>query len=150
MEIKEFYQTADREYWLEQIQKSDWGAGQFLYQLLKTGKAKEFLGETTRVYLLTDDKKLVAFCTLSEDDDVRDSGLGPWIGFVYTYPEYRGHRYIKNLLDYAYQTAKSDGAKYIYISTGHTGLYEKYRYSFHTMMKDMNGDDSRIYRIEVK
>ena len=59
MEIKEFYQTADREYWLEQIQKSDWEAGQFLYQLLKTGKAKEFLGETTRVYLLTDRKSVV-------------------------------------------------------------------------------------------
>jgi len=39
---------------------------------------------------------------------------------------------------------------YIYISTGETGLYEKYGYSFWKMMKDVNGEDSRVYRKEIR
>ncbi len=54
------------------------------------------------------------------------------------------------LLEFAYEAAKSKGAYQIYISTNETGLYEKYGYSFYQMMKDMNGEDSRVYSIEVK
>ena len=53
------------------------------------------------------------------------------------------------LLDTAYEAAREDGAKQIYISTGENGLYEKYGYTFYKMMKDMNGEDSRVYRREV-
>ena len=38
------------------------------------------------------------------------------------------------------------GKEYIYISTNHTGLYEKYGYEFFQMDKDMDGEDSRVYR----
>ena len=53
------------------------------------------------------------------------------------------------LLDFAYETAKENGAGQIYISTGETGLYEKYGYSFYQMMKDMHGEDSRVYKKEI-
>lgn len=36
--------------------------------------------------------------------------------------------------------------EYIYISTNHIGLYEKYGYEFFQMMKDVGGEDSRVYR----
>lgn len=150
MEIKEFYSVDDKEYWLNQIKKSDWGAGQYLYDLLSKQELKELCGETTKVFLLTDNEQLVSFCTLAEVDDVRDTELTPWVGFVYTFPQYRGHRYVGILLEFAYENAKNNGAKNLYISTGETGLYEKYGYSFYQMMKDMQGEDSRIYRIDIK
>ena len=50
------------------------------------------------------------------------------------------------LLDYAEVLARGEGNRYIYISTGETGLYEKYGYSFWKTMKDVNGEDSRVYR----
>jgi GNAT superfamily N-acetyltransferase len=150
VEVKEFYSLEDNKYWLSQIKKSDWGAGQYLYDLLRKNELKELCGETTKVFLLTDDQQLLSFCTLAEEDDVRDTGLNPWIGFVYTFPHYRGHRYMKILLEFAYATAKSYGARQIYISTGETGLYEKYGYSFYQRMKDMNGEDSRVYKVDVK
>lgn len=53
------------------------------------------------------------------------------------------------LLDYAYETAKENNAGQIYISTGETGLYEKYGYTFYQMMKDMHGEDSRVYKKEI-
>lgn len=150
MEIREFYSLADKEYWINQIKKSDWRAGQFLYTLLAEDKLKELCGERTRVFLLTDNQSLVSFCTLAEIDDIRDTALSPWVGFVYTFPQYRGHRYMGTLLDFAYKTAKNDEASHIYISTGETGLYEKYGYSFLNMMIDANGEDSRVYKIEIK
>jgi len=150
MEVKEFYSIEDKEYWLNQIKKSDWGAGQYLYTLLSENKLKELCGETTKVFLLTENRHLVSFCTLAETDDVRDTGLNPWVGFAYTFPQYRGYRYLGILLEFAYATAKSNGAKQLYVSTGEIGLYEKYGYSFYQMMKDMQGEDSRIYYIDVK
>ncbi|MGN1083729.1 MAG: hypothetical protein ACI4QX_01885, partial [Lachnospiraceae bacterium] len=59
---------------------------------------------------------------------------------------YRGHRYLGLLLDYAECVATIMGREYIYISTGHTGLYEKYGYEFFQMHKDIGGEDSRVYR----
>lgn len=150
MEIKEFNDLEDKEYWLGQIMKSDWGAGQYLHKLISNNELIALCGKTTKVFLLTKNKQLVSFCTLAEEDDVRDTGLTPWIGFVYTFPKYRGHRYMGLLLEFAYATAKENGAKHIYISTNENGLYEKYGYCFYQMMKDMNGENSRVYRIDVK
>lgn len=149
MEIKEFYSIQDKEYWINQIGKSDWGAGKYLYELLSKNVLKDLCGESTKVFLLTDGRQLISFCTLAELDDIRDTDIGPWVGFVYTFPQYRGHRYMGILLEFAYETAKNDGRRQLYISTGETGLYEKYGYSFYGMMKDMHGEDSRVYKIDI-
>ena len=54
-----------------------------------------------------------------------------------------------NLLKKAYELARNDVHKHIYISTGETGLYEKYGYSFWKMMKNIEGGNSRVYRIDI-
>ena len=90
MEIKEFFRSKDRTHWLAMIQTCDWPAGQFLYELLTTNQIHKFCGEHVRLFLLTDGTKLAAFCTLSDVDDIKKTDKSPWIGFVYTYPAYRG------------------------------------------------------------
>ena len=50
------------------------------------------------------------------------------------------------LLDYVESIATVMGREYIYISTEHTGLYEKYGYEFYRIEKDIEGEDSRVYR----
>ena len=145
MNIIEYFSTENKEYWLSKINESDWGAGQFLYNLLKNQKLKQYVGENTKVLLLVDGENLVSFCTLAEKDDIQPTELTPWIGWVYTFPEYRGNHYVGKLLSYAETLAKKDGIKNIYISTNHDGLYEKYGYEFYRVMKDMNGEDSRVY-----
>lgn len=82
-------------------------------------------------------------------DDIQPTELAPWIGFVYTFPEYRGHHYAGVLLDYAECLATAMDYGYIYISTGHTGLYEKYGYEFYRLEKDIEGGDSRVYRKDL-
>ena len=149
MEIIDFYASDNKDHWLYKINNSDWRAGKYLYELLRDQKLKELCGETTKVLLLTDGDKLLSFCTYAEQDDVREPSMTPWIGFVYTFPEYRGNRWAGKLLEYAYMLAKKDGHKHIYISTGETGLYEKYGYHFLKTMKDIGGEDSRVYVTEI-
>lgn len=88
---------------------------------------------------------LVSFCTFADKADIQPTELTPWIGWVYTFPEYRGNRYAGKLLNYAETLAEEVGFKNIYISTNHERLYEKYGYEFFEMMKDMHGEDSRVY-----
>lgn len=145
MDIIEYFSTDNKEYWLSKIKESDWGAGKFLYELLKNNKLKELVGANTKVLMLVDGENLVSFCTLADKDDIQPTKLTPWIGWVYTFPDYRGHRYVGRLLSYAETLAKADGMRNIYISTNHEGLYEKYGYEFYEMMKDMHGEDSRVY-----
>ena len=145
MEIKEFFSTENKEHWLSKIKESDWGAGQYLHELLAKDELKNLVGENTRVLMLVDNDELISFCTFAEKDDIQPTELTPWIGFVYTFPKYRGKRYAGELFKYAEALAKKEGMENIYISTGHTGLYEKYGYEFLQMMKDIEGEDSRVY-----
>lgn len=146
MEIIEYFSADNKNWWIEKIKESDWIAGQFLYELIRDNKLKELCGESTRVLLLTDGAELVSFCTLAETDDIPSTDLTPWIGFVYTFPKYRGRRYMGRLISDAEEIAFNEKAKYTYISTGHIGLYEKFGYEFYKTQKNMNGEVSRIYR----
>ena len=149
MEFLEFFKTENKEYWLSQISKSDWVAGQYLACLLRENKLFDLVGENSRVLMLTDGENLISFCTLAKFDDVQPTVLTPWIGFVYTFPEYRGKRLSGDLLGFAEKLAKQDGATNVYISTNHIGLYEKYGYEFFTEAKDVEGEDTRIYKKKI-
>lgn len=145
MKIIEYYSAENKEYWLSQIKESDWGAGQYLYTLLKENRLKQLVGENSKVLMLVDGENLVSFCTFAEKDDIQPTELTPWIGWVYTFPAYRGKHYAGKLLSYAESLAKEGGITNIYISTNHVGLYEKYGYEFMATMKDVEGEDSRVY-----
>lgn len=145
MELIEYFGSDEQAHWLSRIRESDWGAGQYLAQLLQEGKLQQLVGENTKVLLLTEGKELVSFCTLAERDDIQPTELTPWIGFVYTFPAWRGRRCAGVLLGYAEALAEESGMACVHISTNHVGLYEKYGYTFHAMMKDIGGEDSRVY-----
>ena len=146
LEIMEYFTAENREHWLEEIGRCEWGAGKYLHSLLSENSLKKAVGETALVLMLAEGERLVSFCTFAPLDDIQPTELSPWIGFVYTFPEYRGHRYAGILLEYAESLACVMGKEYTYISTGHTGLYEKYGYEFFKTEKDVSGEDSRIYR----
>lgn len=149
MEIIEYFASDRQEHWLEQIGKCDWSAGQVLYKLLSRGMLSEVIGENPKILMLTEADALVSFCSYAKMDDIQPTELWPWVGFVYTFPEYRGHHYIGKLLQEAERLARDAGMAAIYISTGHTGLYEKYGFEFYQMMNDFNGEPSRVYRKHI-
>ncbi len=149
MDIIEYFTSEDREHWLNEIERSDWGAGKYLAELLRENRLQEMVGENALVFMLTDGDRLVSYCTYAMFDDIQPTELTPWVGFVYTFPEYRGNRYMGKLLHHIECIASTMGKEAVYISTGHTGLYEKYGYEFFRIEKDIEGEDSRVYRKDL-
>lgn len=144
MKIINYFDCNDRGHWLSEIKKSDWGATPTLVGFLENGTFFEMLGDGV-LLLLTDGDKLVSFLTFARNDCIDDMSLYPWIGFVFTFPEYRGHRYAGRLIKRCEETAREHSVKNIYICTDHIGLYEKYGYSYLENRIDIYGEDSRIY-----
>ncbi len=150
VEIKEFSQEEDKEYWLSKIKESDWRAAKFLVKLLETGDFYKHCGKSSKVFLLVDGPDLVSFCTYAEKDEIPDTELTPWIGFVYTFPQFRGKRRIGKLIEHIYRLAKSEGKKALYISTDQQGLYENFGCTFKEILKDGNGEDCLIYTLPIE
>lgn len=109
MRVKEYFSIDNQEYWLSKIKESDWGAGQFLYSLLKDNKFHEYTDKNARVFMLVEGSSLISFCTLSDKNDIDCTDLMPWIGFVYTFPQYRGNRHVGELIDYVADFENSQG-----------------------------------------
>lgn len=149
MQVIEYFSCDRPEHWLSQIGKSDWEAGKFLHNLLSKKILSDIVGEHPKVLMLTDGDELISFCTYSEKDDIHPTTLTPWMGFVYTFPQYRGHRYVGKLFQEIEKIAKAENVHDIFISTNHTGLYEKYGCEFYQMMNDVNDEPSRVYRKHV-
>ena len=145
MKVINFFDDDRQAHWLEEIKRSDWGAGAFLHKLISNGTFFEAVGEGSKVLLLIDGDELISFCTYAQKDDIQPTELTPWMGFVYTFPEHRGHRYMGLLLAEIERLAKEEHISEVYISTNHIGLYEKYGCEYRTQMSDMDGELSRIY-----
>lgn len=150
MNVINYFDSDRQEYWLHEIEKSDWRAGALLHGLLSEGTFFDAVGEGSKVLLLTDGDELVSFCTYAKKDDIQPTELTPWMGFVFTFPKYRGHRYVGLLFEEVERLAKQGHIARVYISTDHIGLYEKYGCEYSTQMKTMDGEVARVYvkRIE--
>lgn len=146
LKIIEYFDTEEQEYWMNEIGKSDWEAGKLLSKLLKENKLRKLCGQTTKLFLLIDKKKLVSFCTLAEQDEIDKPEMTPWIGFVYTFPNYRGHHYMGLLIENACKLAKESGNTEIFISTDATGLYENYGFTYlEKNMETIYDNIARVY-----
>ena len=145
MNVISFYDSDRQAHWLAEIGKSDWSAGRYLHDLLQNGTFFDAVGASSKVLLLTNGDALVSFCTYAEKDDIQPTAFSPWMGFVYTFPAYRGHRYMKLLFDEVERLSKAQGVSEVYISTDTVGLYEKYGCVLRTKMKDLYGQWSNVY-----
>ena len=146
MKIVEYFSDKRKEHWKRELKKNNWGAADFLIELLNDKKKLiRSLGEGAKLFLLTDNDKLLSFVSLSRKDCIIDESLYPWIGFVYTFPEYRGNRYSEKLINFAEEQARNDGHSKVYICTDHENLYEKYGYIYMESRIDCWGELSRIY-----
>ncbi len=150
MEIISYFKCDRRQHWLAEIGKSDWDAGALLYDIICTGTFGEMLGAGSELLLLTDGDRLVSYCTFAEKDDIQPTTLTPWVGFVYTFPEYRGKHAFGILLKYIEKLARERGIPELHISTNHIGLYEKYGFEFSTLLNDIHGEPSRVYVKRLK
>jgi GNAT superfamily N-acetyltransferase len=151
MEMIHLYENSSPLIWAEDIAKCDWRAGRYLAELISDNRLRELCGETTEVLLLVDNDRLVSFCTLAEQDEIADTDLKPWLGFVYTFPDYRGKRCIGRLIDHACELAAEQGYDALYVSTDQKGLYENFGFEYTGIEKmSIYGEMSMIYKRSTK
>ena len=86
MEIKELFAQENQSKWLEQIRVSEWEAGELLAGMVQNNTFFDFAGEGAKILLLTEGEKLVSYCTFAPMDDIKQTELTPWIGFVLLTP----------------------------------------------------------------
>lgn len=149
MDVLVYEDAVNPAWWLNRIAQSDWIAGQYLHTLLTENRFHKEYGDKARLLLLADGTKLAAFCTYAEKDDIPDTELTPWTGFVYTFPDYRGRRLMGKLLTKAKELARKDGYDNLYLSTREKGLYEKYGAVYMTTLRDNQGEESDVFRLET-
>ena len=147
MEILEYFSLpADRQaYWSDRIAEGDWRAATYLADHLKKETFQHRYGPKGKVFLLTDGDGLISFCTLVPQDEILDKDLLPWIGFVYTFPAYRGHRFSEAVINHACTAAKKAGHKTVYLTSDEYGLYEKYGFTFMGFRETMEGHQTQVF-----
>lgn len=148
MDIIDYFKSDKPDYWLAEIKKGDWRAIPTLVRFIEEDSFRDNLGKGT-LLLLADGDRLVSFVTFAERDCIDDEKLSPWVGFVYTFPEYRGHRHVGKLIRRCEEIAAEKGIPKIFVCTDHVGLYEKYGFSYIESRADIYGGNSRIYRKNI-
>lgn len=141
MKIIDYFEREDREALAEQIGRGDWSAAKYLEKMLRQGRFQQEMGRGT-VLLMLDGERIVSFLTLSQRDCIADDSLYPWVGFFYTFPQYRGRRHGGALLDHAAEEARKQGHKNLWLATEEVGLYEKYGFSYVENRRDIWGKDT--------
>ncbi|WP_053985070.1 GNAT family N-acetyltransferase [Niameybacter massiliensis] len=149
MDIIEYITYDKKDELIKYLKACEWGASKFLAQLITEQTFEEMLGKDGKVYFLMDQEKVAAFLTLTQKDCIDENSLFPWIGFVYTDPTYRGHRYSGKLIQHALKVAKEQGYEKVYLATDHVGLYEKYGFEYVENRMDVWNEESRIYSIHL-
>ena len=137
--------SAEQKHWIDRIAAGDWQAAPYLAEHLRLNTFRSRYGSDGKVLLLTDGNQLISFCTLVRQDEIPDNTLLPWIGFVYTFPAYRGHRYSQKIISHACAIAKAEGHHHIYLSSSEKGLYEKYGFTPYKRMKTFSGDFTQVF-----
>ncbi len=147
MRIVEYFESdaSTRQMLLLELRRCEWSAGGFLLRLLEEETFHKTLGGEGKLFFLLDGNAVVSFLTLTTQDCIVEPSMTPWIGFVFTFPKYRGQRQIGVLLDHARKCAAQNGSPFVYLATDHVGLYEKYGFSFWGNRKDIHGEMSRVY-----
>lgn len=151
MEINKFSALSpkQKEKALDEMAFCDWTAGTYLYSMLRTDDIDGLFGENPEILMLFEEDRLAAFCTYVQFDEIKSDDMKPWIGFVYTFPQYRGRRFSGELIEYAVSLAIKDGYEYVYISSEERGLYEKYGFEFIGEMPSIHDYITGVFRKRI-
>ena len=95
------------------------------------------------------DNRIVGMTSLLKTDYYPLPEIFPWISCVFVETEYRGLRISEKLIAYAEEYAKQQGFNKAYIPSEHTGLYEKYGYTYVKDIVNYGGGTDRLYAKEL-
>ena len=160
MKTVNFFEYEHKDDILEQLENAEnlWQAIPYLTGLLKEGTFNEKLGNGA-LYLMLDEEsssknrlpRIASFVTFCDKDEIDAPALKPWIGFLFTFPEYRGKRLAGRLIEHCISqvSARYPDAEQIFVSSEENGLYEKYGFNFLFKAKTLYGGETKVYARKI-
>lgn len=121
-ELKDDDQKTDLLNYLKQV---NWGAARLLEKVIRTDCMKEKLGKDARIFYAKDQKRIIGFFTIVNQDYIPLEKYDRFIAMVWVDPAYRGRGLSKVFVQHAEQESGVDS---MHILTQHKGLYEKMGY----------------------
>lgn len=95
------------------------------------------------------DGRIVGMASIGKTDYYPLPEICPWVSSVFVDEAYRGRRISGLLIDAANEYARSLGFTRTYIPSTHTGLYEKYGYTYLRDIVNYGGGVDRLYVKEL-
>jgi GNAT superfamily N-acetyltransferase len=90
-------------------------------------KMEEFsFSDWERIFITTDNNKIIWFCTFTKEDWIPNCDYSPFIWFIFVDENYRWKRISEKMINVVNEYAKSLNFKKLYIVSDHQWLYEKY------------------------
>lgn len=100
-------------------------------------------------YLLEKDEDIIGCGGLITNDFISRMDLYPWACGIFIEEKHRGNAYGSLLLEKAKEDSKKGGFEKLYLSTDHTGYYEKYGFHYIGQGYHPWGEESRIYQASL-
>ena len=125
--LKNYANSCDREAWPILAQKMQWND----------------FSDWERVFIATENDKIIWFCTFTKEDWIPDCDYSPFVWFIFVDENYRWKRVSEKMINAVEKYAKTLNFKKLYIVSDHKGLYEKYWFE----KCDEKADD--LWRIET-
>nr|WP_269135872.1 GNAT family N-acetyltransferase [Sporosarcina cyprini] len=103
-------------------------------------------GDLPSFYIALEDEKIIGTYALLRNDLVSRQDISPWLACLYVDPSFRGKSIGSQLLAHAVQEASRKGNETLYLTTDHSGYYEKYGWTKMGNCYDLFGNLSSIYQ----
>lgn len=124
---------------------SKWGISSELYrESIKKGIDRKDMIPQWYV-VLNENYRIIAGAGIIENDFHERNDLTPNLCALYVEPEYRKRGIAKEILDYISNDISDLGYSRLYLLTDHKGFYERYNWTFLTMVRCNDGSIAQVY-----
>ena len=100
--------------------------------------------------MLNENQDIIAGAGVIENDFHKRKDLFPNLCALFVEQPYRNHGFARQILDFVKKDMYSLGIQKLYLVTEHTEFYEKFGWSFLTVVRDTEGCKVRMYMADTR